>query len=287
MLSGSRDNSNDALGAAGKLFVGYNSAKFYVGYIGRFVTQEYKPAMGFVFQNNVVQHSPGGYFIWRPKNIPWIRRWDPGFFMYYYHDAFNPKGFQQANVNIFPVYISFSNGGLFQYSITPTWQNINFNFAPLGVQIEQGQYFYTRNEIKCNTDATAKISVSGNVDWGRFYNGYRTTIGTGLRYSPNVYAAFTADYEYNNLQELGINNASLSTHLISLGARFAVNPRLQLSSFYQYNSFGKKGRLNLRLNWEYKPLSFVYFVYNAGQNNDLDKPFEQQFIAKVTLTKQF
>lgn len=244
--------------------------------------------MGFVFQKNVIWHNPGGYYIWRPKNIPWIRRYDPGAFFNYYHDASDPRNFQQASIYLFPIYLFFTDGSFIQYAIFPTWQNINFDFAPLGVAIEQDNYFYTRHQVNFNTDRSAKFSLSGNLNWGNFYNGKRTTVSGGLRFAPIPHIAFTLDYEYNNLRNLGKLNEDLITQLTTVGGRFALNPRLQLSTFYQYNTFDERGRWNLRASWEYRPLSFVYLVYNNTQINSLDNPFqEQQFVGKVTWMRQF
>jgi len=288
LLSGSRDNSNDSLGLAGTFFIGNNSNKYYLGYAGNFVSENYNPDMGFVYQKNVILHSPGGYYIWRPKKIPWIRRFDPGAFINYYHDFTDPTRFQQANIYLFPIYLIFTNGSFLQYAIFPTWQNINFNFSPLGVPIAQGDYYFTRQQINFNTDRSAKVSISASINWGEFYNGKRTTINGGLRIAPIPHAALTVDYEYNDLNKLGELKEDLETHLTTIGSRFAVNPRIQLSAFYQYNSFDKQGRWNVRASWEYQPLSFIYLVFNDNQINSLDNPFrEQQIIGKVTFLKQF
>ena len=288
MLSGSRDNSNDTLGLAGSLFAGYTTNKFYAGWLTNFVSEDYNPDMGFVFQRNVIWHNPGGYFIWRPKNIPWIRRFDPGAFFNYYHDASDPGNFQQANIYLFPIYLILTNGGFLQYAVFPTWQNINFNFTPLGIPIAQDDYFYTRHQIDFYTDRSAKFSVSGSVNWGEFYNGQRTTVEGGLRFAPIPHAALTVDYEFNDLSRLGEANEALETHLTTVGSRFALNPRVQLSVFYQYNSFDEQGRWNVRGSWEYRPLSFIYLVFNDTRIDDLENPFqEQQFIGKLTFLKQF
>lgn len=288
MLTGARDDANDTLGIAGRIFTGYSSNKLYAGWLTNIVSPEYNPDMGFVFQQNVIHHSPGGYFIWRPKNIPWIRRWDPGAFVNYYHDAANPRNFQQANVYLFPLYVIFTNGSFLQYALFPTWQNINFNFAPLGISIAPENYFYTRHQINFNTDQSAKLSGSGSVNWGAFYNGKRTTLKGGLRFAPSVHAALDLDYEFNDLQELGIRAENLQTHLASVGARFAPNPRLQLSVFYQYNSFDDRGRWNARASWEYRPLSFLYLVFNDTRIDSFTNPFrQQQLVSKITYIKQF
>lgn len=288
MLSGARDNPNDTLGVAGRFFAGYSSNNFYLGWLSNFVSRDYNPDMGFVFQRDVIWHNPGGYFIWRPEKLPWIRRWDPGAFFNYYHDFSDPRNFQQGSIYLFPIYIIFTNGSFLEYAIFPTWQNINFDFVPLGISITQEDYFYTRHSIRFNTDRSAKLSLSGSANWGDFYNGKRTTFTGSLRYAPIPHIALTLSHEYNNLVDLGKAREDLITQLTTVGARFALNPRVQLSTFYQYNTFDERGRWNIRGSWEYRPLSFIYLVYNNTQINSLDVPFqEQQVIAKVTFLKQF
>lgn len=288
MVSSSRDNSNDSLGLAGTFFSGYSSNKFYLGWASNFVSEKYNPEMGFVYQNNVAYHSPGGYLIWRSKNIPWIRRFDSGMFVNFYHDVTQPQNFQQADLYIFPVYLIFTNGSFLEYAIIPTWQNINFNFAPLGIDIEQARYHYTRQQIRIYLDQSAKLSASGFVDWGDFYDGQRLTLSGGIRYAPIPHIAVSANHEFNNLQNLGAMESNLITNLTTIGTRFALNPRLQLTAFYQYNSFDKTGRVNVRGSWKYRPLSFIYLVFNDTQTDLLDARYaQQQFISKLTFVKQF
>jgi len=288
MVSGSRDYETNTNDAAGRLWVAHNPNTHYFGYIAEFVGKNYNPAMGFVRQKNVIYHSPGGHYIWRPKSMPWIRRWDPGFFVNYYHDADNPSNFQQANIYFFPVYIFFKDNSFFQFSTYTNWQKINFDFAPLDIQIAQGDYFYVNQRINFNTDQSRKYGLSGSYDWGGFYNGTKETVIGGLRFVPDPHLAFTADYEYNHLKGVGESSENLETHLVTGGARLALNPRVQLSLFYQYNSFDEQGRWNVRASWEYRPLSFVYFVFNDTRTELTEGPLAtQQLIGKITFLKQF
>ena len=288
LLSTSMDEGSGNTGFAGRIFVGNQTNKLYWGWVTEYTDEQYDPKLGFVRQNNVIRHNPGGYYIWRPKKIDWIRRWDPGVFANYNHDADQPGRFQQASLYIFPVYTWFKDNSFLEISFTPTWQNINFDFAPLGIPIEMDNYFYTRYLIQYNTDLSKKWSLNVGYNFGAFYNGTRNTIEAALRIAPIPNAALTLEYEYNDLKDLGINNQDLETNLITLGTRFALNPRLQLSAFYQYNSFDEQGRWNIRGSWEYRPLSFVYLVFNDTQINGLDQDFnEQQVISKLTFIRQF
>ncbi len=288
IMSTSIDEQTGDTGFAGRIFVGNDTNDYYYGWVTEYTDAKYNPKMGFVRQNDVISHNPGGYYIWRPKKLDWIRRWDPGVFATYNHDASNPESFQQANLYIFPVYTWFKDNSFVEVSFFPTWQNINFEFSPLGIEIEEGSYQYTRIFMRYNTDQSKKLSAGVRFDFGDFYNGNRNTIAGSLRYAPLPNIAFTAIYEHNNINGLGLMSEDLDTDLYSAELRLALNPRLQFNSFYQFNSFDEQGRWNLRLSWEYMPLSFEYLVFNDTQVNALDPQESQtQFISKITLLKQF
>ena len=203
ILTTSIDEQTGDTGYAGRIFAGNSSNKYYFGWVTEYTDEKYNPAMGFVRQNNVIRHNPGGYYIWRPKT-ELIRRWDPGIFFNYNHDATNPSSFQQASIYVFPLYLWFKDNSFLEGSFTPTWQNINFDFAPLGIQIEQGEYFYTRYLLRYNTDQSKKWSLGMEYDFGKFYNGKRNTVRLSGRLAPIPQAAITIDYEYNDLNKVGI-----------------------------------------------------------------------------------
>lgn len=288
LLSTSLDSETGDTGYAARISATTRTNEYYFGYIADFISNDYKPDMGFVFQKDVVVHSPGGYAILRPKWLPFVRRWDPGIFTNYNHDFEDFGRFQQASLYIFPIYTWFKDNSFIEASFTPTWQNINFDFAPLGLQIEQGDYNYTRYTLRYNSDQSKKLSGSVRLNLGNFYNGTRNTVNAGLRYAPIPHISFSADYEHNNINGLGVMMENLDTDLYSASLRLALNPRVQLSTFYQYNSFDEQGRWNVRFSWEYMPLSFIYIVFNDTQT-DLFDPVQRstQTISKITFLKQF
>ena len=288
LLSTSIDSETGDNGYAGRVFAGTQTNKYYMGYENFFVSEDYAPDMGFVRQNDVMSHSPGGYAIVRPKWLPFVRRWDPGVFFNYFHDFEDFGSFQQSNLYIFPIYTWFKDNSFVEASFTPTWQNINFDFSPLGIQIEEGRYSYTRFTFRYNSDRSKKFSGAFGYDFGNFYNGVRNSVTAGLRYAPIPNIALNADYENNNINGLGILSENLDTDLYTASVRLALNPRVQLSTFYQYNSFDEQGRWNVRFSWEYMPLSFIYVVFNDTQTNLFD-PVQRstQTISKITFLKQF
>ena len=115
----------------------------------------------------------------------------------------------------FPVYIFFKDNSFVEYAISPTWQNINFNFAPLGLSIAQDRYFYTRQFVRYNYDRSKKFSLSGKFEWGDFYNGKRETLTSGVRYAPIPHFSVSIDYEYNHLKNIGLKEQNLEIPIVA------------------------------------------------------------------------
>jgi hypothetical protein len=288
IATASRNNNNDSIGFAGSIYASWSPNKWYWFWWTDFVDRKYVPGMGFVFAQNTIRHNPGGFFIWRPKGDwwkKWIRRWDPGLYVYWYQNAHNFKT-QEFSLYLFPVYIITSGNGIIEYALYPYWQNFDFSFSILGKTIAPGRYNTFRQMFRYGTDASKKLSFSGRFEFGGYYNGKLNTLSVSGRLAPSPYIAFTATYDFNDFKNFGINQNDFQTQLYTAGLRLAYNPRLQLSAFYQYNSYDKQGQWNVRGSWEFAPLSFLYIVFN--ESNFRETPVKNQsFISKLTYLKQF
>jgi hypothetical protein len=107
-----------------------------------------------------------------------------------------------------------------------------------------------------------------------------------VRIAPSPKIAFTAEYQLNKIRDLGPADVNEDIALYTFGLRMAANPRMQVSAFYQYNSFDERGRWNIRGSWEFAPLSFLYLVFN--ESSFRTTPVQNQsFISKLTYLKQF
>jgi hypothetical protein len=81
----------------------------------------------------------------------------------------------------------------------------------------------------------------------------------------------------------------LTTHLFYPEARFALNPRVQLVGLWQYSSVSDLASWNARVAWEFRPLSYLYLVYNDRGYRGPDSaalPTERQLILKLSYLSQ-
>jgi hypothetical protein len=288
LASTSRQNSNDSIGFAGSLYVGWFPNNWYAGWVTQAVSEKYIPGMGFVFANNTINHNPGGYYIWRPSKgwlSKWVRRWDPGLFLNWFQSS-TTLATQEISIDIFPIYIRTRSNALITYTFSPTRQNFDFSFPILGQSINSGQYNYNRHQFRYQMDQSKKLSLDTKGSIGGYYNGQLSSFSVMTRIAPIPQIASELGFEHNSFTNFGNKKVNFTTDLFTAGIRLAANPRLQLSGFYQYNTFDKNGRVNIRGSWEFAPLSFFHLVFN--ESSIQYTPIQNRStITKLSYLKQF
>lgn len=280
MLSTSHDEGRT--GFAATYFAGRDTPGLYTGVLGAIVTRDYRPRTGFVSRPDVVVTSPaiiGNWQpAWRPKDVVWFR---PAVISYLYHtprDGTLQEGYVQAYVDVL-----HRSGALWYPYVERHMQRLVADFPVLpGVVIPAGQQEYWRYGWFGRTDQSAAWSASANLSTGGYFDGRRDRIGGHARWAPTPHVAFGVNYDFNALHRVGTADTSLTTHLVAPEVRLATSPRVQFIGFYQYNTSAERGALNVRLSWEFAPLSFVYAVYNdAHAILDGNTPVERSFILKL------
>lgn len=286
MLSGSLTRGGGGEGVAGHVGVSYSTNQYYVATQHSLITERYLPVMGFVARQNLIYHNPNGYLIWRPTWKPkFIRSIEPGFDIQVYQGASDQR-FQEGLMRLYPLYLVFQSGARLVGTYEFNRQNLPVDFDPVGILIAKGNYTYHRAELSYSSDLSRKVSVSGYAVTGGYYNGQLHTASGTVRYSPSAHVALRVLSEYNALRGVGLGGQNQDAWLLGPEARLSLNPRVQLTAFYQYSSASKLARWNVRASWEFQPLSYVYLVFNDLADSGLDSR-QQQTIGKVSYIKQF
>lgn len=255
------------------------------------VTKDYDPQLGFVSRKDVIGTTPGIFWWYRGKHLPFkkiLRAYEPSIFPDFYHQASTGK-LVERTWTVYPIWLNFQNGAYFGFSVTPTYQYLTEPFEPLGVHIPVGPYNYTRYQIYASSDPSRILNLQVIYNWGSYFGGQLNSGDWSLQFAPIPHFSLTARFNRNRFKGVGQPAADATVDLYSLEGRFALNPRLQLIGFWQQNSDNNTSNYNIRLSWEYQPLSYIYLVLNRRNFQDLTlKSITQdQVIAKVSYLKQF
>ena len=254
------------------------------------VTKDFNPEMGFVSRNDVIGTTPGLFWYYRGKYLPfknWIRAFEPGVFPEFYHQASTGK-LVEAQWMINPIWFNFQKGGYFGYIINPTYQLLTEPFMPLGINISEGKYRYLRHQFYFSSDPSGVISTNLTFDIGSYFNGTLNTWSATLNLAPIPHFYLQGQFNRNHFKEVGDPATNKKVDLYSLSGRFALNPRLQLIGFYQKNSENNLSNYNIRLSWEYQPLSYIYLVFNRRgfDNTQMKRQTEDHAIIKMSYLRQ-
>lgn len=286
-LTSNTTNSNTGIAQYNQIMYRTNSLGFY--WTQTYINDKYTPAMGFVSRNNVLSNSQGAYYQMRKSWYPkWLRSLEPGIYTEVYHSASNMHLLERS-ITVTPAWITLQNGGMIGFFTVFQYQNIESDFKPLEVQIAKGQYDYIRNGLMISSDQSKKFSYMLNADIGNYYNGSTRLYLVKTNFAPIPHVNFGLTLNRSEIKDLGILRESKNINLWMIESRLAINPRLQLIGFYQQNALNDLKSLNLRVSWEYKPLSYIYLVLNQVEHmgDDLTIQKQKAFLAKVSYLKQF
>jgi hypothetical protein len=286
--SSSSDGTGRGMAAYSQFFLQENQL---VGWLTQsVVTKNFSPEMGFVSRSDVITNSLGGYLVKRPRWLPkQIRNFEPGIFLETYHKA-STGYLQEGTFSLTPVWFTFQSGAAFGVYASTTFQRLDDgDYRPLDLPIPSGKYRYARVTSIFSNDPSQKFSWEISGETGQYYNGLLTTGNGSVSIAPIPHVAFTVRAELNDFKN--VSGFTGLVQLYSAESRLALNPRLQLISFIQRNTYTDRTNYNIRLAWEFVPLSFLYVVYNhgtyAGTIDSRQRQQEQHVIGKLSYLRQF
>ena len=255
--------------------------------LGAWVTERYDPLTGFVSRPNVILTNPSVALTlqprWRPRNMVWIK---PSVATFLYH---SPQTYAlQEGLVQFRGEVLYRNGAQLVPFVESNLQRptSSVNIFP-NVDIAAGARDFVRWGLEAKSDQSRRVATQANLSAGSFFDGSLQRAAIGARFSPSPYVALRADYEVNRLSSIGTRDSSFTTHLLAPEVRLFLNPRVQWSAFYQYNTLVDRGALNARFSWEFAPLSFLYVVYNDRTAiRDGTTPSARSIIVKLSWLRQ-
>jgi len=142
-----------------------------------------------------------------------------------------------------------------------------FDLFQNGNAIVVNQYNYVNSGLGYSSADNKKFQFGGTASFGTYYSGHRNRLSMNVQYRLMPLARLQLSYESNaiDLKELGKDNFQLTRFT---GEVFFSN-RLNWTTYIQYNTQFDNFNINSRLQWEYKPMSYIYLVISDNYNQDI------------------
>ena len=227
------------------------------------ITKDYDPATGFVSRTDATMVRPVFRYDWRPD---WRPSWMRGLLTTLDHQFFTAT----STGKLTDAYADWStsvvlqSGAMVTLGLLSSAQRPTGSFSPVtGVTVPAGEYDYARVSLQAVSDQSRPFSMGGGVVTGRYFDRRLTELTAVARFSPGP--RFSIEGTALRTSFSG-NGPEVRTYLFQPLVRVGLTPRMNLSSFYQYNTDAGRGTLNVRYAWEWAPLSYLFVVYNEGSN---------------------
>ena len=268
---GQASNSGNAgsrqKGQAALMEIGYVGNTVYADLLETYVSKYYTAQTGYLSRQDFINTLPTVQLFLKDAKLPHnIAIYNPQLNVSLFHQASN-GALQEATVGLLPLCFIFRDLGQVDLTLTKAWENLDSVFSPVtSINILPGKYAFSSYQLHYLSNQGAHYSVEARIGTGGYYDGRLNSYYISLRAAPIPHISLLMNYTRNDFRGIGTAKMSATTHLLAPQLRLALNPRITLSALYQYNTDVSTGTLNCRFAWEYRPLSFVYLVYNSLQD---------------------
>ncbi len=144
-----------------------------------------------------------------------------------------------------------------------------FDILGNGNALSPDNYQNWNIKVGYNSANNQQFRYRVNIQKGKFYGGDKISGGIYLNYQLLPFANLELSHDVNSidLHELGKE----VFHLNRFTGQIFFNNRLNWTTYIQYNNQRNNFNVNSRLQWEYKPLSYIYLVITDNFDDNFNR----------------
>lgn len=138
------------------------------------------------------------------------------------------------------------------------------------VVVPAGSYWYQDVEFSYEAPNGWIFRPELDIGIGGFFDGSRATLGLATEWNLSSHLEIGNEYEYNRVR-FKKRDQEFNAHIARLRLRMALNTKLSLTTFGQYNSEIEKTSINARFRYNIAEGDDLWIVYDNVLNNDRDR----------------
>lgn len=240
----------------------------------RKIGPNFNPEVGFLERNNCICDFADVNFKPRPR-LRGVRELNFEGFIFHAPDTNHVLQTQEWQ-NTFR--IEFNNGAYSDDDIVDVFTQrlvTPFNIYK-NVFIPVGEYHWTRHQLTYGSAQDRRLMMSFFERFGTYYNGHLNEVRVRATYRANERLSFSFAEQWNKFRLGPVTDASGSTLPQAKGnfsvvfgsfqTNYSFSRFLTLSTLLQMDTANTQAAsANIRLRWNYRPDSDLFFIYTAGQ----------------------
>lgn len=286
----SPDNLDKQYIAAGRIV--YNKPTF--GFTNRWenIGENYNAEVGFVPRKGTFRNAGDMTFTYYPKGN--IAKTVNNFYLNPDYDVIYgvPQGrILDWDAGLFGG-MQFQNSATLEFALFR--HDYTYLFSPFDPSNTGGQelpantdYLYRSHRLSFSSNARKPLFFNVSTRIGRYFNGRIFAIQSAINYRLQPYGIFALDFNYNQIR---LPAPYSNSDLLLIGPRMELSfsNSLFFTAIMQYNNQVNNVNLNMRVQWRFKPVSDLFFVYTdnyyateSRENGDVIRAFQPKNRALV------
>ncbi len=168
---------------------------------------------------------------------------------------------------------NFKNGASFRAQTNIRYENLLQSFTlsqEENVQVPAGEYRYTDIEASLDAPGGWKFRPGISTTFGGFFDGHRSTIGVSTAWNLSSHFEISNEYEYNHVR-FDNRGQEFDAHIARFRLKTALNTKVSLSSFVQYNSEADRSSINARFRYNIDEGDDLWIVYDNVINTEREQ----------------
>ena len=268
--------------AAADFRIGWNDRLFDIQAAHLSIQDNFNPEVGFAPRIGIRKST--GEFTVKPRpgeRIPWIREFRPSVSINYITNQENRLETRNTDLNI---QISFRDDGNFWFTRKDRFERLEEPFEIReGQNIPVGDYQFSEYAGSYSSNRSRMFSGSVTVRRAGFFDGDKDSYELGFAFKPNYQLGAEISWSYDDIE---LPSGDFTTSLATTRLSYSFTPYMFLNALIQYNSTVQEIASNIRFNFNYKPLSDFFLVYNERRSTTGEVK-KRALIGKLTYVFDF
>jgi len=161
-------------------------------------------------------------------------------------------------------------GVIWKLSSNTQYENVETDFS-LGddADIPVGRYWATEGALEMRAARAWPVRPNITVTAGEFFDGNRFGVSTNVTLPTGPHLEVVGGWEWNRIR-FDTRGQSFDSQLLRLTLRGAVNTKISIDAFAQYNSLTDQLTTNIRFRYNFREGQDLWLVWNEGLNLERD-----------------
>ena len=240
------------------------------------VDENFNPQVGFVHRTDVKESTAYSHLFIRPVGSA-VREYSPFIIVKYLSDQRGRMSGRTINTGIG---ITMHSGDSFEIAAKRVFDRLDYDFEIRpSITIPAGGYEDSSIYMVLSTDSRRRLSGSLTVLSGDYYGGERTAYSGSINIVPLKYLKIAPSF---TREEVSLPDGSFVASLVTTSIEYNISTQAFFNALLQWNDDLDQRSFNIRFNYEYRPNSDIYVVYNEHHYYGTKDVIDRLFVVKLT-----